>query len=83
MRNRFLCLMLLLAAGCGPLKTHPPIVTSDVIVDTPAIDVTCPLFTDLSSVWSTLPWWTEAQARLPALGQAPLPLDADAAEGAD
>ncbi len=49
MRNRFLCLMLLLAAGCGPLKTHPPIVTSDVIVDTPAIDVTPSDVTDVTA----------------------------------
>lgn len=39
MRYGFRFLMLLLAAGCGPLKTHPPVVTSDVVVDTPAIDV--------------------------------------------
>ncbi len=39
MRHGIRSLMIVLAAGCAPLRSHPPIVTSDVVVDTPAHDI--------------------------------------------
>lgn len=53
--------------GATRLGLHALSLSLPAGADTPAIDVTCPLFTDLSSVWSTLPWWEEAVAKEPAL----------------
>ena len=36
------------------------------------VDVTCPLFRDHHALWSTLPWWSDAVARCPALALEPI-----------
>jgi len=38
------------------------------------LDVTCPLFADHARLWSTLPWWDDACAALPALTLPPMPM---------
>jgi tRNA pseudouridine65 synthase len=41
-------------------------------IRTDRVEVTCPLFRDHHALWSTLPWWSEAVARCPALALEPL-----------
>jgi tRNA pseudouridine65 synthase len=36
------------------------------------VEVTCPLFRDHHTLWSTLPWWADAVARCPDLALDPI-----------
>ena len=53
--------------GLHCLRLHVPFHTGD-------ISAVSPLFTDQATLYRSLPWWTEAEARCPELGLAPLPL---------